>query len=189
MENNFECAKKVLVVSSECDGEALAIRDCASVFGALTTFAGIGRPSDFISVLSGQVVPDADIVILCAHGDNGAFLMPELADEVYYDGEPRNIDAETVSSCLALKEKLIVSTACTTGTGDTARRFSETGNDYVAPCDYIEGSAAFFFTVRFLYEHLALRKSARDAFVSASESDPETKLFRFFPKGKVTEII
>ena len=172
--------KRVLVVSDEADAEASAVCPALSALGYLVTFAGIGRPSDMIAVLSGEVCPDADYTVICAHGDEGTFILPELAEEVYYPDEPHKLSADSIGDFVKLTGKTVISTACTTGNEDLAKAFTSKGNSYIAPSDYVEGSAALYFVLSLFYHLAKPGTTVQDAFGKAAAADEETALFRLF---------
>lgn len=159
--------------------EALTLRQSLELFGAQVSLRLIGRPNDLLDVLAGD--SPADARILCGHGDEGNFLLPELGEEVYLPGEPKGpLTPEEIRAHLGLSHTLIVSTACTTGYPQTAAAFAQNGNTYIAPADYVEGTAAYFFVVRLFYEMLYLGRTAEEACHAAASTDEECGLFRCF---------
>ncbi|MGW6163285.1 delta-aminolevulinic acid dehydratase, partial [Bacillus altitudinis] len=69
--------------------ESFALRAALENFGAKVDMHWIGRPNDLINVLSGRNRGETDFILLSFHGEEGAFLMPELGEDVYEEGEPR----------------------------------------------------------------------------------------------------
>ena len=149
--------KTVLIAFTDAELEAAAVRGVSEAFGASVYYYPVGRPSDFLDVLAGRTgYPEPDAVILCLHGEEGAFLMPGLAEDVYQPDEPRGlVGPELIRKALGIRNGVVISTACTTGREETAAAFRERGNIYAGPSDYVEGTAALMFAVRFLYEFLA----------------------------------
>ena len=170
---------KILIAFADTGGEAGAIRAAAEWFGASVFWFPVGRPADFLAVLEGNTgYPAADVTVLSFHGEEGAFLMPELGEDVYFRGEPRGpVGADLVRAHLGLTGTVVLSTACGTGSEDTAAAFREKGNYYAAPAKEVEGSAALMFAVRFLYELLAKGASPEEAGNLAASADAETALF------------
>lgn len=79
-----------LVVGPNCELESFAIRSTLEYFGIRVNMHWIGRPNDFVDVLSGKEFDkNIDYLILNFHGDEGRFCMPELGEDVYEINEPR----------------------------------------------------------------------------------------------------
>ena len=171
--------KTVLIAFTDAELEAAAVRGVSEAFGASVYYYPIGRPSDFLDVLAARTgFPEPDAVILCLHGEEGAFLMPGLAEDVYGPEEPRGpIGPELIRKNLGIRNGVIVSTACTTGMEETAAAFREKGNFYAGPSGYAEGTAALMFAVRFLYEFLAKGTDPGCAVKTAASIDGETGMF------------
>ncbi|MBO7405672.1 MAG: delta-aminolevulinic acid dehydratase, partial [Clostridia bacterium] len=148
----------------------------------------VGRPKHFLDALAGKSgFPDPDAVILCGHGDGGAFLMPPLAEEIYEPDEPRGpLGPDELRGRIALRDKIIVSTGCDTGYEETAAVFAEAGNLYAAPVDSPEATAAYFWTVRFFYGLLCGGMDPVSAAEAASSTDAECAVFRV-RDGRMTQ--
>ena len=170
----------ILIVSFDCDAEAAALRSALEWYHTDVMIRYIGRPKDFLDVLSGDVLFPPDVVIFCGHGDDGCFLMPELGEDVYFDGEPRNISPEDVRAHLKLRPALCISTACTTGCAAMGAAFADCGVPYLAPDDYIEGSTPLFFILHLFYLHLNCHKTFAEAAVLAKTTDAETAMYTLY---------
>ena len=171
---------KVLIVDM-CDtgGEREAIRQSLERFGYTVLVKPVGRPQDFIDILQGDLLFDADFVIFSCHGENGKIIMPTLAEHVYYPDEPRgDFGAEEIEKYCNLKGKVIICTGCATGRKSLADAFSRK-NTYIAPTDYIEGDSVLMFIIRMFYE-LKNRKDLSSAFETAREMDSETELYALY---------
>lgn len=170
----------VLIVMTGVDFEAFGLRTSLELFGARVFLVPVGRPKHFLDALAGKSgFPDPDAVILCGHGDGGAFLMPPLADCLYEPDEPRGpIGPDELRGKIAFRDRIIVSTGCDTGREETADVFASAGNFYAAPADSPEGSAAYFWTVRFFYGLLCSGADPVSAAEAASSTDAECALFR-----------
>lgn len=163
--------------------ESFALRAAFENFGAQVDMHWIGRPNDLIDVLSGRNRRETDYFLLSFHGEEGAFLMPELGEDVYEDGEPRGVifGADEIKRYASLKGVHVISTGCTLGEKKLAEAFLEAGAlSYTAPDDYIDGDAAFIFVLTMLYELMNNTKTVRAAFDRASSIDEETKLFQLY---------
>ena len=171
----------VMIVMTGVDFEAFGLRTSLELFGARVFLVAVGRPKHFLDALAGKSgFPDPDALILCGHGDRGAFLMPPLAEELYEPDEPRGpVGPEELRGRIALRDKIVVSTGCDTGTAATAAVFAEAGNFYAAPTDSPEGTAAYFWTVRFFYGMLCMGLAPEAAAREASSTDAECGLFAF----------
>ena len=171
--------KTILIAFTDAELEAAAIRAAAESFGATVFFYPVGRPADFLAVLAGEAgFPEPDAVILSFHGEDGAFLMPALGEDVYFPDEPRGpVGPDLIRSSLKLENRIVLSTACTTGRKETADAFRARGNFYAGPVGYAEGSAALMFVLRFLYEWIAKDADPRTSARCAAGADGETGLF------------
>ncbi len=171
---------KILIVSFDCDAEAAALRAALEWYHTDVMIRYIGRPKDFLDVLSGDVLFPPDVLILCGHGDDGVFLMPELGEDVYFDGEPRNISPDDVRAHLKLRPTLCISTACTSGTAEMGAAFAEHGVPYLAPDDYIEGNTPLFFILHLFYLHQNGGKTFAEAAAIAKLTDADTAMYTFY---------
>ncbi len=171
---------KILIVSFDCDAEAAALRAALEWYHADVMIRYVGRPNDFIDVLEGNVLFPPDVVILCGHGEDGVFLMPELGEDIYLDGEPRNISPDDVRAHLHLRPQLCISTACTTGMPEMGTAFADGGVPYLAPDDYIEGSTPLFFILHVFYLRLTCGKTFAEAVGIAKTTDAETAMYTLY---------
>ncbi len=178
--------KTVLIAFTDAELEAAAVRGVSEAFGASVYYYPVGRPADFLDVLAARTgFPETDAVIFSCHGEDGAFLMPELGEDVYFPDEPHGpVGPDLIREHLNLTDRILLSTACTTGWEGTAEVFREKGNFYAGPADTVEGSAALMFVLRFLYEWIAKDAVPGTAAMLAASADEETGLFW---KGKAQE--
>lgn len=170
-------SNKVKILCFDDSLEAITIRSVLESFGIKVEIAYIGRPNAFIEELN--KTDDCKYIILSGHGDN-KFIMPVLAESIYEEDEPKDITSEVVNEKINISNKTIISMCCNTGTIDLAESFVKKGNTYIAPSDFIEGTAALFFVIKFFYEHLVLNKSLIDAYNFSMQNDEETKLYKIF---------
>ena len=170
----------LIVVIGNTGSEAGALRQSLEAFGYFVGIKYIGRPNDFVSVLKGELIFEPDCIILSCHGEEGEILMPVLGESVYESDEPRgNISASDIDKYLKLQEKLILNLGCTTGEEAIAKAFSKQ-NTYIAPNDYVEGSAALYFAISLFYELSKVGARLEEAFKIAKATDRETELFQVF---------
>jgi len=173
-----------LVVGENCDMSAFALRSTLECFGAKVTVHWIGRPNDFIDVLSGEYLDkQCDYLIFDFHGDEGRFCMTELADDIYETNEPKGkyFDYQQVEKYTKLKNIHIIGNGCTLGHKNLADAFLNSGcKSYIGPNDYIDGNAALMFITRLMYEVINNKKSLDKAFQIAKSIDQETEMYQLY---------
>ncbi|WP_070180509.1 delta-aminolevulinic acid dehydratase [Bacillus thuringiensis] len=161
-----------LVVGFNSDLEAQSIRASLEYFGARVVTYWIGRPKDFVGVLSGKnLFNDINYIIFCFHGE-----------EVYEQDEPRGyFGAEEIYEYAKLHNTHIVNSGCTLGEQNLAKSFLRSGaKSYIGSIDYVDGNAALMFTIRLFYGVINHGKTLEEAFQEASLIDEETHTFRFY---------
>ena len=172
-----------LVCGPDCDMDTQAIRAALEYFGARVFMYWIGRPSDFIAVLSGEdIFPDTDLIILNFHGDEGQFVMPELGESVYEEGEPRgDFGPAEIRRFAKLNGRTVLANGCDLGNGELAQAFLECGcKTYIGPDDYPDGNAALMFALRFGYELIQNKKTIQEAYHTARATDEETTMYQIY---------
>ena len=170
----------IIAVIGNTGSEAEALRQSLEAFGYFVAIKYIGRPNDFVSVLKGELIFEPDCLILSCHGVEGEILMPVLGENVYELDEPRgNMSASDIDKYLELQDKLILNLGCTTGEAAIAKAFAKQ-NIYIAPNDYIEGSAALYFAISLFYEMSKDGAQLEESFKVARGKDSETELFQLF---------
>lgn len=172
-----------LVCGPQCELDTQAIRAALEYFGVRVHTYWIGRPNDFMSVLSGaDLYPGTDIIILNFHGDEGRFIMPELGEDVYEAGEPQgSFGPEEIARYAKLAGKIVIGNGCSLGAPSLARAFMESGcRIYIGPDDYPEGNAALMFVLRLFYEMVQHRRSVPEAFRLARSADEESSMYRIY---------
>lgn len=172
-----------VVCGPNCDMEVQAIRSTLEYFGARVFTYWVGRPDDFIAVLTGDdLYPNTDLLLLCFHGEDGKFIMPELGEEVYEAEEPRgDFGPEEIRRFAALKGKTVIANGCTLGTEEMASAFLGAGcKAFIGPDDYPDGSAALMFAIRLCYEMIQHKKNMQEAFGLAQAMDEEMLMYRLF---------
>lgn len=176
--------KNILIINLlDTGNEAEALRQTLEYMNYFVGIKNIGRPKDFMKILAGETPFDPDCIVISCHGDNGKIIMPALGESVYCGDEPRgNFSSEEITKFLNISRKMIVNLGCTTGRNDMAAAFSAT-NTYIAPCDYIEGNATLFFTIKLFYELASKQCAIKAAYLSARETDDETQLFCLYQNG------
>lgn len=177
--DNAKMKNILILVIGSTGNEPEALRQTLEYFGYFVAVKYIGRPNDLISALKGDLLFEADCIILSCHGENGEIIMPVLGDEVYEEDEPKgNITALDIEKHLKLKDKLILNLGCTTGEKDLAKAFSKK-NTYIASDDYTEGNAALYFAISLFYE-MSKGTEFDKSYKIAKATDSETNLFKIF---------
>ena len=174
----------ILIINLEGTGnEAEALRQTLEHMHFFVGMKNIGRPKDLMEVFAGEIPFDPDCIIISCHGDQGKIIMPVLGESVYYKNEPRgDFSSEEITQFLNISGKVIINLGCTTGRNDIAAVFSA-NNTYIAPRDYIAGNAALFFTIKLFYELASKQCAVEAAYLSARETDDETRLFCLYQNG------
>lgn len=176
-----------LVCGPNCDMEAQAIRSSLEVFGARVITYWVGRPNDFISVLTGEdLYANTDYMILSFHGTDGEFVMPELGEDIYEPGEPRgDFGPMEIRRFAQLDGKSVIANGCTLGLPETAEAFLDGGcASYIGPDDYPDGNIALMFVVRLFYEIIHNKKDIREAYRLAQSTDAEMGMYRLYERSR-----
>ncbi len=175
--------KRVLILDSENTVlEDQAIRNVLENIGYIVTTYHIGRPQHYFDIFAEKEKFDYDYLIIGCHGENGKIIVPVLGEEVYYQNECRNnIGFEELQDAVSIKDKTIICTGCTTGSGELHKAFTNSNNSFIAPDGYIEGKSALLFVIKLFY-NLSNNMSLKDSFENASKTDSETGLYKLFSK-------
>jgi hypothetical protein len=130
--------------------------------------------------MKGNFYVKPDYIVFVGHGDKKGFIMPELAEDIYEKDEPHKcITAKDIGASNNIQDTCILSTACATGSIEIANEFTKNGNTYIAPSDYVEGSADLLFVTHFFYETITKSTGNKDAYELARNIDSETKFYIF----------
>ena len=170
--------RTVLIAAFDGAGsEPEALRQVLEVYGYFVVTRYIARPKDLIEVLRGNLPISFDYLILSCHGEDGSILMPQLHESVYEAEEPRgNFTASHIRKYCLLTRKTILSLGCTTGQTEMSKAFAAS-NTYIGPVDYISGSSALMYALRFFYETEQNQKATAQAHRIAMTTDRETAQF------------
>ena len=173
--------KKVLILDDGSVGvENYAIRNVLESFGYLVIIYPIGRPQHYFDVLGEKEKLDYDYLIIGCHGDNGKIIVPVLGEDIYYPDECRvNLGFEELQEGVTIRNKTVICTGCTTGSGMLYKAFADNNNTFIAPSDYIEGKSGLLFVVNMFY-HLSNDVSLEDSYILASKIDSETALYKIY---------
>lgn len=172
-----------LVIGYDSGKEGQALREALEYFGARVVTYYIGRPKDFIDVLSGEnLYEDMEYVVLCFHGDEGEFIMGELGEDVYEENEPKgNFGVTEVKRYARLHHRNVINSGCTLGDKALAEAFLNSGaNMYIGSTDYVDGNAALMFLIRLFYGVINHKQTIHAAFEEARLLDDETRTFKLY---------
>lgn len=176
---------KVALIVGDTGNEAHAIRYTLEDFGAEVMTKWIGRPNAFLTALTKEgLYPGFDTLVLSFHGDDGFFLMPELGEEVYEEGEPRgDIGPKEIRQFASLEGKTVLSTGCETGKSKLAQAFLDAGcKAYIAPEEAVDGNATVIFTQLFFYEKYKITEGQKKPFVLLKGLTVKPGTFAFFKR-------
>lgn len=186
MNHKQNTPKIALLHTDDVGNEYEAIRQTLEYFGYEVFRKAIGRPKDFVDIISGEneFFAALPIWVLSVHGEDGQILMPELAEEVYVEKEPRGpISADFIKRNARFSQQLIISTGCTLGSESMGQAFLKSGAmGFIAPANYIEGNAALIFIHHFFYLFSQNPSDTNKAFKKASSIDKETSIFNWYKK-------
>lgn len=178
--------KVALLHTDDVGNEFEAIRQTLEYFGYEIFRKAIGRPADFVDVISGknELWGQIPIWVLSIHGEEGKFVMPVLGKGVYQTEEPRsNIGPDFIREHGQFSGQLILTTGCSLGSSLMSRAFIERGtNNFIGPSDYIEGNAALLFIHHFFYQLTIAPSGIERAFNKARLIDTETAIFSWSKK-------
>ncbi len=168
-----------IILGPNCDIEAFAIRNVLEYFGFIVVLRTVGRPNDFIKILQGdETTKISDVLIFCFHGQNGKFIMPKLATEIYERTEPKeNFNFEQIHKFAKLNGQHIIVTGCTLGNRKLADSFLKANaKSYIGAKKHPEGNSVLVF-VTTLFHYFIQSNNYSDAFEKAKIIDNETGLF------------
>jgi hypothetical protein len=159
-------------------GEAQLTRALLESLGAVVTLHQPGTPSDFLRVL-GQGDSAGSALVICAHGDANGFVFGDYAPGIdtscLING---SMPAQAIAGNVRLPGRIVVSTACGTGSAAFAKAFTEGGlSAYIAPSHEPEGADVPLFL--HLLFHQLLRRGAHveAAFAHARGYDEQGAMF------------
>lgn len=134
---------KIALLAIDAIAEALLLRGILETLGATVHLRPAGKPSDVFAPLD---VFDglADVLILCAHGDENGLIFPAMApgvDRLVLPGD--RITPDELDRLPRGLAQVVVSTACASGKESFARAvFNAGAKTYVAPSGDPDGAAA-----------------------------------------------
>lgn len=169
--------QRIALVEFDDSGTAQLIRLHLEHLGLDVALNRLGKPSDFFGGFQFFGHP-ADAAIIAAHGDDGGFIFPEMAEGVDDLVLPENrITPELVTNLLTAPPPLVISTACSTGTKAFADAFRAAGAaTYIAPTGDPEGRDVPLWMATFFH---ALTRNPADLSAAITNAnapvDPESR--------------
>lgn len=176
-----------LVVIGNVGDEPIAIRSTLEYFGFRVIYYPVGRPNDFINILNGNALyDDISDIIICAHGEDGAFVMPELGLNICEKEEPRgSFNPDVIKKFGKLSGKTVLTTGCGLGVENMGKAFLKIGcNYFMGAADDVEGDAALIFVQHFYYK-IANGETIQSAYTFASKIDAQTNLFKLYDNQRI----
>jgi hypothetical protein len=159
------------------DRNGVVLRDALESFGIRVDRTAVGQARHLVAALSeGSRAP---YVILACHGDDGAIVLPELADEVErWQPFHGRVTADDLRSFARLDGATVIATGCDTGHPDLARAVLDCGaTAYVAPTGGPFGYAGFFAPV-FLFYELVEGRTLEQACARLQAHDRELEMWQ-----------
>ncbi|MCK2055945.1 hypothetical protein [Methylobacterium sp. 37f] len=168
----------VSIVAIGDSGEALLLRALLESLGASVLLHLPGTPADVLLVLGAGGSP-ADHLVLSGHGDDEGFILGEYGPEIDTRCLTRGrLSPVTLAEHITLPGKVVVSTACETGTAAFGSAFLKGGvAAYIAPNGSPEGADAVLFVHRLFHQFLARRRPLALAFAHAAGDDAAGRMF------------
>ncbi len=171
----------VAIVDLDATGEALLVRALLEGMGAVVSFHQPGTPEDFLLVL-GQGDTPATYLILCGHGDEVGFIFGSYGpgiDTSSLVGE--SMPPASVAARARLSGRVVVSTACLTGTESFGQAFVGGGAAaYIAPEGYPNGTTPPLFIHHLFHQLLVHGVPLEQAWRQTADYDEKSRMFVLF---------
>jgi len=164
-------------------GEGVGIRPALEAFGVRVSLLRVGQPRHLVTALGGGTT--APFVVLACHGDEGAIVLPELAEEMErFQPFHRRCGPAELGAFARLPGSVVIATGCETGTPELAEAFFGAGaSAYIAPVGAPFAYASVFAPI-FLFYELVERRSLEEAVDRLRAHDTELSMWRHFrPAG------
>ena len=182
IDETFTVPRKPVSIAAYGDAhEAHCIRGLLENLGAAVSMHLLGTPSDLFVVLEqGESAPP--FLIISGHGDENGFVFGEFGPEIDTSAlVSGSLPAAAINGHVNLPGKVIVSTACSTGTPEFAAAFTKGGaRAYIAPINDPDGPDALLFVHHFFHQCLARIAHVDSAFEHARNYDANSQMFRIY---------
>jgi hypothetical protein len=166
------------VVAVGDTGEALLVRGILESLGAVVSLHLIGTPQDFLRVIGqGEAAPC--YIVICGHGDETGLVFGDYGEGIDTTALERGAMPPTAMAArVDLPGKIVVSTACRTGSSAFGQGFLRGGvAAYIAPSGYPDGAAAALFVHLLFHRILSKGESPALAFARVQGADVEFETF------------
>lgn len=175
--NFFFPRTAVGIVAVGDSGEALLLRAMLESLGASVRLYLPGTPEDILACLKQPDQPPPYLII-SGHGDENGLVVGEFDTEVTRIGlKDGSMCADILSGDIDLRDTVVFSTACCTGSQAFAKAFTEGGaRAYIASPGYPDGAATPLFVHLFFYELLIRKSLLEDALRHANTLDTDGQL-------------
>ncbi|MDN8048220.1 CHAT domain-containing protein [Burkholderia multivorans] len=168
----------VCVAAIGDSGEALLIRGLLESLGASVSLHWVGVPQDLLLVLN-DPAPPGRYLILSGHGDASGIVFGEYSEDIdtslLSDGR---LPAAALCGKIRLPGRIVISTACETGSPDFGRALAGGGaTAYIAPTGLPDGADAVLFVHRLFHLILTRGLPIDEALRHARAYDEESPMF------------
>jgi len=169
-------------------GEAQLTRALLENLGAVVTLHQPGTPRDFLRVL-GQGEAAGCALVICAHGDTNGFVFGDYAPGIdtscLISG---SMPAQAIAGNVRLPGRIVVSTACGTGTAPFAKAFIDGGvSAYMAPSGEPEGKDVPLFLHHLFHQLLCRGALVEAAYAHARSYDEQGAMFALHTQGALLD--
>ena len=181
--------KAVSLVALDGEAETNILRFIVESVSGVATCHFPGTPNDFAKCLACDE-RDPQFIIISGHGDPEGFhadhFNPEIDADILQEGL---IHPAKLVQTASLPDKIVISTACYTGSKPFVDLFLNAGAKlYIAPKDAPEGSVVPLFLHIFFYLHFIIKMSVADSLAKANQLQDEGELFSLF-SGEAEQLI
>ena len=163
----------------DVDSGQSALGAALEAFGLRVRRTAVGQARHLVAALSEP--PAADFVVLQCHGDEGAIVLPELAEEVErYQPFHGRIRPADLRGFARFDDTVVIASGCDTGHPDLARAVLDCGaSAYVAPDGAPFAYASIVAPLLLFYELTELR-DLDEAVRRLTAHDDELAMWRLY---------
>jgi hypothetical protein len=160
-------------------GDGDAVRTGLERFGIRTRRTHVGQARHLLAALTED--SDAEYLLMLCHGDEGAIVLPELAEEVeQYQPFHGRITPDDLRGFARLDGRVVIATGCETGHPDLAQAFLDAGAAaYIAPTGAPFGYASYFAPISLFYD-LTEQRTLDEAVAHLHQRDTELNMWRLY---------
>jgi hypothetical protein len=160
-------------------GDGDAVRTGLERFGIRTRRTHVGQARHLLAALTEH--SDAEYLLMLCHGDEGAIVLPELAEEVeQYQPFHGRITPDDLRGFARLDGRVVIATGCETGHPDLAQAFLDAGAAaYIAPTGAPFGYASYFAPISLFYD-LTEQRTLDEAVAHLHRRDTELSMWHLY---------